>query len=96
MSYISVVSGGAKLLAAALLFIMVRHPSDYLLAIAAQSGGLLLAGVAGFWVALRVSKSPFAGLLAKTCSKCSARAGIFLYRAPPACFTPPTTYSSWA
>jgi polysaccharide transporter, PST family len=52
MSYISVVSGGAKLLAAALLFFWVRHPSDYLLAIAIQSGGLLLAGIAGFWTAL--------------------------------------------
>jgi polysaccharide transporter, PST family len=59
MRYISVVSGGAKLLAAAFLFILVRRPSDYLLAIAAQSGGLLLAGIAGFWVALARFKITF-------------------------------------
>jgi len=35
-----------------LLFCVVRRPSDYLLAVAAQSGGLLLAGIAGFWVAI--------------------------------------------
>jgi polysaccharide transporter, PST family len=35
-----------------LLFVLVRRPSDYLLAIAFQSGGLLLAGVVGFWTAL--------------------------------------------
>jgi PST family polysaccharide transporter len=59
MRYISVVSGGAKLLAALLLFFVVRGPSDYRLAIAAQSGGLLLAGVAGFWVALARFKISF-------------------------------------
>ncbi|MFZ0310902.1 MAG: flippase [Candidatus Sulfotelmatobacter sp.] len=59
MRYISVVSGGAKLLAAALLFFVVRHPSDYLLAVAVQSGGLLLAGVAGLWVALTRFKISF-------------------------------------
>jgi polysaccharide transporter, PST family len=52
MGYISVVSGGAKLLAAVLLFFLVRRPSDYLLAIGIQSGGMLLAGIAGFWTAL--------------------------------------------
>jgi len=52
MSYISVVSGGARLLGAVLLFFVVHHPSDYLLAIIVQSGGLLLAGMAGFWIAL--------------------------------------------
>ena len=52
MRYISILSGGAKLLAAVLLFFVVRRPSDYLLAIAVQSGGLLLAGIAGFWTAL--------------------------------------------
>jgi PST family polysaccharide transporter len=52
MRYISVVSGGAKLVAAVLLFVFVRSPSDYLLALSIQSGGLLVAGIAGFWVAL--------------------------------------------
>lgn len=52
MRYISVVSGGAKLLAASLLFIMVHYPQDYRLALAIQSGGLLVAGIAGFWTAL--------------------------------------------
>ena len=52
MRYISVVSGGAKLLAAGLLFAMVHHPSDYVPALAIQSGGLLVAGIAGFWMAL--------------------------------------------
>jgi len=59
MRYISVISGGAKLLAAVVLFFVVRRPSNYQLAIAAQSGGLLLAGVAGFWVALARFKISF-------------------------------------
>ena len=59
MSYISVVSGGAKFLAALLLFFVVRRPSDYLLAIIVQSGGLLLAGIAGFWTALARFKISF-------------------------------------
>lgn len=52
MRYISIVSGGAKILAAVLLFVFVRQRSDYALALAIQSGGLLVAGIAGFWVAL--------------------------------------------
>ena len=52
MQYISVVSGGAKLLAALLLFALVHQPSDYVIALAIQSGGFLVAGIAGFWIAL--------------------------------------------
>lgn len=52
MRYISIVSGGAKMSAALLLFVFVRHRSDYMIALAIQSSGLLLAGIAGFWVAL--------------------------------------------
>jgi len=52
MRYISVVSGGAKLLGAALLFFLVHRPSDYLLALAIQSVSMLLAGIAGFIAAL--------------------------------------------
>lgn len=53
MRYISIVSGGTKVLSAALLFFLVRQQSDYELALAVQSGGLLLAGVAGFWIGVR-------------------------------------------
>jgi len=52
MRYISIVSGGARLLSAMLLFICVHHSSDYMLALAIQSGGVLLAGVAALWTAL--------------------------------------------
>lgn len=52
MRYISVVTGSAKLLAAGLLFVMIHRPADYVLALTIQSGGLLVAGVAGFWAAL--------------------------------------------
>ena len=52
MRYISIVSGGAKLLSAVLIFILVRHPSDYLLALGLQSGGILVAGIAGLLSAL--------------------------------------------
>ena len=52
MRYISFVSGGAKVLSAILLFVFVRRQSDYMVALAIQSGGLLLAGIAGFWIAL--------------------------------------------
>lgn len=47
MRYISIVNGAARLLAAAAIFIFVRHPQDALLALAIQSGGLLLSGVVG-------------------------------------------------
>jgi polysaccharide transporter, PST family len=52
MRYISMVSGGAKLLSAVALFIFVRSSSDYVLALAILSGGMLFAGVAGLFVAL--------------------------------------------
>jgi polysaccharide transporter, PST family len=52
MRYISVVSGGAKVLSAALLFVFVHRPTDYLIALTIQSGGLLLAGIAGFWIGI--------------------------------------------
>jgi len=50
MRYISIVSGCAKIFAALLLFVFVHVQSDYLIALAIQSGGLLIAGVAGFWI----------------------------------------------
>ena len=53
MRYISMVSGGAKVLSAVLVFILVRRQADYELALAIQSGGLLVAGVAGFWIGVR-------------------------------------------
>jgi polysaccharide transporter, PST family len=50
MRYISVVNGAAKLLAALLLFVLVHQRTDYVIALAIQSGGLLFAGIAGFWI----------------------------------------------
>jgi polysaccharide transporter, PST family len=52
MRYISIVTGGAKVLSACLLFVFVHRPSDFLVALAIQSGGLLIAGIAGFWIGL--------------------------------------------
>ena len=52
MRYISVVSGGAKIFSALLLFVLVHQRSDYVLALAIQSGGLVLAGIAGLWIAI--------------------------------------------
>ena len=52
MKYISMVSGGAKLLSAVALFIFVRDSSDYVLALAILSGGMLLAGIVGLVVAI--------------------------------------------
>jgi PST family polysaccharide transporter len=53
MKYISIVSGGAKLASALTLFIVVRHSSDYVLALAILSGGTFGAGLVGFIVAVR-------------------------------------------
>jgi PST family polysaccharide transporter len=52
MKYISMVSGGAKLLSACALFIFVRNSSDYVLALAILSGGMLFAGIIGLVVAI--------------------------------------------
>lgn len=52
MRYISVVSGVAKVLSAVLIFLLVRQRTDYVSALAIQSGGLLVAGIAGFFVAV--------------------------------------------
>jgi PST family polysaccharide transporter len=52
MKYISVVSGSAKLLSAVALFIFVRDSSDYVLALAILSGGMLFSGVIGLVVAI--------------------------------------------
>jgi polysaccharide transporter, PST family len=52
MRYISVVSGVARILAAAALFVFVHRPQDALLALAIQGGGLLLSGVVGLAVVL--------------------------------------------
>lgn len=50
MRYISIVNGAARLLAAAAIFIFVHRPQDALLALAIQSGGFLLSGIAGTMV----------------------------------------------
>jgi polysaccharide transporter, PST family len=47
MRYISIISGAAKLISAAALFVFVRHPQDALLALAILSLGTLAGGVAG-------------------------------------------------
>jgi PST family polysaccharide transporter len=52
MRFISVVTGGAKVLSAVLLVIFVHQSSDYLLAAGILAGGMLLAGVVGFCIAL--------------------------------------------
>lgn len=46
MRYISLLSGGAKVLSAVFIFLLVHHRSDYLLVLAIQSGGLLVARIA--------------------------------------------------
>ncbi len=52
MRYISIITGAAKILSAALLFVFVRKPDDALLALAIQSAGITVAGFAGLWVSL--------------------------------------------
>ncbi len=52
MRYISIVSGCAKILSALLLFVFVHHASDYIAALAIQSSGFLVAGVAGFSIGI--------------------------------------------
>jgi PST family polysaccharide transporter len=52
MRYISIVSGAARLLAAAALFVFVHHPQDMILALAIQSSGMLLSGIAGIIIVL--------------------------------------------
>ena len=59
MKYISVCTGIAKILSAAFLFIWVRHPQDGVLAVIFQSGGVLIAGVLGFVIALREIRGRF-------------------------------------
>lgn len=59
MRYISLLSGGAKVLSALLIFLLVHHRSDYLLALAIQSGGLLVAGIVGFWSGMTHFKISF-------------------------------------
>ncbi len=54
MKYISIVSGAAKLLSAGALFIFIRHPRDYVLALGIQSSGMLVAGMLGLLVAVSV------------------------------------------
>lgn len=54
MRYISFVSIAAKLLSAISIFIFVHHESDYLLAIAVQSGGLLVVGLLGIKMAWKI------------------------------------------
>ena len=53
MRYISLFTGVAKLLSAAVLFLVVRTPSDGLLAVGILSAGMLIAGVMGLYTALR-------------------------------------------
>ncbi len=53
MRYISVVTGSARLAAMIFLFVLVRKPSDYLVAVSVQSAGVLLAGCIGFGLAVK-------------------------------------------
>lgn len=53
MRYISAVTGTAKIISACLLFVFVHEPKDGLLAVIIQSGGMVLAGVLGFGLAVR-------------------------------------------
>ena len=59
MRYISVLTGATRLLGALLIFAVVHKPSDYVLALAVQSGALLIAGIAGFWTAIMRFHIPF-------------------------------------
>lgn len=52
MRYISVVIGIARLFSAAMLFVFVHRPTDALLALGIQAGGLLLSGIAGVIIVL--------------------------------------------
>ncbi len=52
MRYISIVSGGARLISAVALFVFVHRPQDTLLALVIQSCGILLSGIAGFTLVL--------------------------------------------
>jgi PST family polysaccharide transporter len=52
MRYISFVSGATRLLAAAALFVFVHHPRDMILALAIQSSGMLLSGIAGIIIVM--------------------------------------------
>jgi PST family polysaccharide transporter len=53
MRYISIISGAAKVASAVFLFVFVHRPADGALAVAIQSGGMVLAGAIGLVVCLR-------------------------------------------
>lgn len=53
MRYISIATGSAKLLSAALLFVFVHDRGDALLALTIQSAGMLIAGLIGLFIALQ-------------------------------------------
>ncbi len=55
MQHVAIRDVAAKLLSLVLLFVFVHGDGDYLIAAAAQSGGLLLAGIAGLVTALQKS-----------------------------------------
>jgi len=54
MKYISIVTGVTKLISACALFVFVHKPQDYLLALAIQSGGVVIAGLIGLGTAIYV------------------------------------------
>jgi PST family polysaccharide transporter len=56
MRYISILTGTARLLSAALLFVFVHGPRDGLLALVIQSMGMVFAGLLGLGISLRKFK----------------------------------------
>ena len=67
MGFISIISGATRVLSAVLLFVLVHQSKDGLLAVAIQSLGMILAGVAGFvvclrWVNLNMQRPSWQGL----------------------------------
>ncbi len=61
MRYISVINGAAKVLAGVFVFLLVHNPSDFKIALAVQSAGMLGAGVAGFWIGITHFQLSFRG-----------------------------------
>jgi PST family polysaccharide transporter len=53
MQSITIITGIARIIAAALTFLLVRHRGDVVIATLLQSGGFLLSGIIGFAVVLR-------------------------------------------
>lgn len=56
MRTIAILNGVTKVAAACLLFVFVHSPRDYLIAAALPPIGVLVSGIAGFWICLRLFK----------------------------------------